>query len=744
MTALSLVVLLVQTTTGYGQQRSLPPERPFTPVVPGTVTLSLAEYNRLVDLAAHRPKQAEAAPLPFVLSKAVFKIRIENDAVVGALDIEGEVLNKGPVSVPLVGGLTILDAEQQQGSLPLTLPLIHDGSTHATVINGPGHFSVSLKVATALSVEAGRASFTLPVPRAGSSLLSLDMPGSHANVRIEPGLIIRRATSDTHTMVEAALDPGKPAKVWWTTREVEAPVAQREVRFLSDVKELLSVGDSQLRIAALCDVAVVQGEPDEFHVPLPAGFDVTEVTGSTLDSGETRSGDLVLKVREPARRTHQFLIALERANRETKLDAPLLSLAGSQRETGEVLVEGIGTMEMTAKEDDGLRRIDVREAGAVARSLARFPLQAAFRYHRNPGEMPKLSLEWTQFPDSSVLSAVAEQATITSLTNIEGKSLTEVTLRVRNHAQPFVKVELPQGATIFSAEVEGQTVKPVQGPDGNRVPLLRPGLALSGPYTVSFVYLTLGARFAKGGAYELGLPKLDIPISLMNWEVYLPDRLEVKQFGGNALAEVTLPPRARDLIASEDDYDERTLDAWTSTGVDIAKLGAGQIGGIVVDPSGGVIAGANITVTNKATGSTQAAKTDSEGHWVMSSEQAGPVEVRVQSSGFKDSLQELNYDPGRAARMGTTLQVGSVSETVTVTSNAASLQKEADRIESQARKDQQAQLNAPSQNVTNLQKRVSGILPVRVDVPRGGKSYRFVRPLVMGEETKVTFQYRSK
>src|SRR5215471_8709012 len=128
----------------------------------------------------------------------------------------------------------------------------------------------------------------------------------------------------------------------------------------------------------------------------------------------------------------------------------------------------------------------------------------------------------------------------------------------------------------------------------------------------------------------------------------------------------------------------------------------------------------------------------------MSSEQAGPVEVRVQSSGFKDSVQELNYDPGRAARMGTTLQVGSVSETVTVTSNAASLQKEADRIESQARKDQQAQLNAPSQNVTNLQKRVSGILPVRVDVPRGGKSYRFVRPLVMGEETKVTFQYRSK
>ena len=44
----------------------------------------------------------------------------------------------------------------------------------------------------------------------------------------------------------------------------------------------------------------------------------------------------------------------------------------------------------------------------------------------------------------------------------------------------------------------------------------------------------------------------------------------------------------------------------------------------------------------------------------------------------------------------------------------------------------------------NLQRRVAGILPVRVEVPRSGKSYRFVRPLVLEEETRITFQYKSK
>ena len=53
-------------------------------------------------------------------------------------------------------------------------------------------------------------------------------------------------------------------------------------------------------------------------------------------------------------------------------------------------------------------------------------------------------------------------------------------------------------------------------------------------------------------------------------------------------------------------------------------------------------------------------------------------------------------------------------------------------------------VNSPSQNVFNLQRRVAGILPVRIEVPRSGRSYHFVRPLVMDEETRITFQYKSK
>jgi Carboxypeptidase regulatory-like domain len=736
----SVIAILLLSLVTYGQQRSLPPERVLPQGAAGTVTLTLAEYNRLVELAARNPKPPEQPPLPFVISRAAFNLRVGDESMTGSLDIAGEVLGKGSTKVPLVSGLTVLEAEQSHRPVPL----MQDGSMHTVVVTGPSEFAISMSVASALAVEAGRASFTLAVPASGSALLSLEIPGNHANVHVEPGLITRQTTAGDHTLIDATLEPGKTTKVSWTTREITAPVTQREVRFLSDIKTLVSVGDSELRVAALCDITVIQGEPSEFRIPLPAGFEVTDATGSTLDSSETRSGELILTVREPSRRTHQFLVAIERASRDNKLDAPFIAFAGSQRETGELLVEGAGTMELTAVEGRGLRRIDVREASAISRSLARFPLQAAFRYHRRPGDSPKLALEWNQFPDNGVLSALAERATITTLTNVEGKSLTEVTLRIRNHSQPFLKVELPPGASLLSADVEGEQVKPVQGSDGSRVPLLRAGFRPSGAYTVSFVYLSSGARFAKSGSYEMGLPKLDIPVSILTWEVFLPDRVEVRQFGGNALSASLFPSAAQTALSNYDDEREPDLDAWASSDVDTTKLAAGQIAGIVVDPSGAVVAGATVTVINSQTGVALTTKTDGEGRWVVSGVRAGAVNLKVDSPGFRAFQQDMDFNSSHPARLGVTLQVGATSEAVTVTAGQAGLERESKRIEEQVRKSKEATVNAPSQNVLNLQRRVAGVLPVRVDVPRAGKSYRFVRPLVLEEETKISFQYKTR
>ena len=95
----SIILMLVLTSAAYGQQRSLPFDASLPlPGSAGTVTLPLAEYNHLVELATSKPKTPEGAPLPFVLSRAAFKLRVEDQTLLGAVEIDGALLEKGSVT----------------------------------------------------------------------------------------------------------------------------------------------------------------------------------------------------------------------------------------------------------------------------------------------------------------------------------------------------------------------------------------------------------------------------------------------------------------------------------------------------------------------------------------------------------------------------------------------------------------------------------------------------------------------
>jgi hypothetical protein len=711
------------------------------PPVPasGNVTLPLDEYNHLLELASKPVRKTDAPPVPYSMKRADLKFRVTDESVQGTVQLQGEILHKGATKVPLTTGMAILDARQEGKSLPLAL----DNGTHTAVLNGPSEFSVTLDAGLPVNVEAGRASFSLPAPSAGSVRFALIVPGDHTNVRVSPGLITARSSENGQTSIEATLVPGAQANIWWTTREAVAPFVRKEVRFLSDVKTLVSVSEAEIRIAALADISVVQGEPAQFEIEIPAGYEVTGTTGASIESSEVESGFLVLKVGAPAQRSHQFLISMEQSITASKVDAPFLSFTNAQRETGEVLVDGAGAIELTAKEAGGLKRMDFKETNPYLRSLSRFPMQAAFRYHKQPNEKPSLALEWTRFPDSTVLSAVLERAVVTTLVTTEGRSLTEVKLLVKNQAQPFLKIVLPTGASILTAEVAGEKVKPVEGPDGNRVPLLRPGFRPTDSYNVSFVFIHSGAPFAKKGGSDISLPKMDIPIDLLQWEVFLPERYKVKDFGGDAIAANLLPPSSMDVSGAESASDVIGLaSAGPISSYETLALLPGQIGGILVDSTGAVIANAQVTVTQTDNGIVRRVMTDSSGRWIVSNMPSGRVKIAASAPGYRQLVGQAEYDGSRPAPLNFALSVGTVSESVEVT--ASSSIRDLPNYQREARRNAAPQQNAASVNVTNLQQRISGVLPVRVDVPRAGNSYHFVRPLVLDEETKVSFTYKSK
>jgi Carboxypeptidase regulatory-like domain len=707
----------------------------------GTVTLPVGDYDRLLDRASQPAAAIDTPPVPSVVGRADLRGRVAAGTVRGTIRLEGEVFQRGAVKVPLVAGATLLDARADGR----TLPLVQEGDVHAAVFTGPAAFVVTMDWATDLSASPGRASLTLPQPLAGSATGVMELPGDPADVRVEPGLIVRRTAAAGITSIEMTLARGARSQVSWSVRETTAPAAPVETRTLADVKSLVTIGDADLRMVTLVDITVVRGAPQTFEVQIPQHYEVASITGSSLESNETRAGVVSLAVREPERRRHQFLISFERPHEagSFKVETGFPAVVGVQRETAETAVEGTGTIEVAASADDTLRRIDVRETNASLRALARQPILAAFRYQRRPNEARSMTLDVKRFADAAVIAAVAEHATATTLVTSEGRMLTEISLRVRNRAQPFMKVTLPPGASMLSVEVAGETAKPVLGADGTRIPLLRAGLRPVGPYAVSFVYLHAGQAFGKRGESQMMLPKLDVPISILEWELFLPDRYSTKPIAGNVLP-ASLVPSAQSGAGTGSGFGPG-FGGGTGGGAYRPGFGTarpGQIVGRVADPLGQALPGARITVIEGGR-ARRTTVTDAIGTYVVDDVPSGTITVTSELAGFTTGQRSFTFD-GRPRRVDFELPVGAISETVTVTSEVPylDLRDVTNARAGESKTLDAVQQQAPSQNVLNLQRRVAGVLPVRIDVPRTGTLHRFIRPLVLEEETTVSFKYK--
>jgi hypothetical protein len=309
---------------------------------------------------------------------------------------------------------------------------------------------------------------------------------------------------------------------------------------------------------------------------------------------------------------------------------------------------------------------------------------------------------------------------------------------VKNHAQPFVKVELPPGATMVSVEVAGEPAKPVTGDDGSRVPLLRPGFRPAGLYPVSFVYLHAGTPFGRKGDLAMTLPRMDIPVGVMDWEVFAPEKYSMQYVDGDAIPRQTLERVAGKKAQSSSvsrTAGSPSSGVGTSAGIMISLAPAepsGTLRGVVKDSAGSVLPGVTIEVASLGR-ATLKVISGGDGTFRFSGIPQGVATIMATLPGFNTAA--ANFVVGNVGtRVDIQMQIGSLEETVTVTASTP-------RVDPWDPHTAVDRSEPPSQNIIDLQRRVAGVLPVRVDVPRAGTAYYFSRALVVDEDTHLSFHY---
>src|SRR5919112_5941567 len=139
----------------------------------------------------------------------------------------------------------------------------------------------------------------------------------------------------------------------------------------------------------------------------------------------------------------------------------------------------------------------------------------------------------------------------------------------------------------------------------------------------------------------------------------------------------------------------------------------GSISGTLRDPQGAAVPNAEVTIVETATGQSRTVRTDADGFFNAPSLPVGRYVLSTSPSGFK-KLVAPDIDVNVSARvvLDLTLEVGEVTETVTVTGAAQLVETRAQNVSSLISEKQVTELPLNGRNYAQLALMVPGVSPV--------------------------------
>ncbi len=120
------------------------------------------------------------------------------------------------------------------------------------------------------------------------------------------------------------------------------------------------------------------------------------------------------------------------------------------------------------------------------------------------------------------------------------------------------------------------------------------------------------------------------------------------------------------------------------TGRANAQVSGATLSGTIIDPSGSVIAGAQVAIVNKATGVAHTVTTDAAGLYSAPNLQPGDYEVTITATGFSTTKEEnITLTVGGQQTLNVSMKIGQTAQTVLVAEAAPTVQLSSSTISSE-------------------------------------------------------------
>ena len=183
-----------------------------------------------------------------------------------------------------------------------------------------------------------------------------------------------------------------------------------------------------------------------------------------------------------------------------------------------------------------------------------------------------------------------------------------------------------------------------------------------------------------------------------------------------------------------------TLFAALLGGQALAQTVTGTIIGTVTDPSGRVIIGASVTVTNERTGDVRTTTTNESGAFTITALQPGGYTLKVEAPGFS-TLQRTGLVLSANERLSVgdlRLSIGAVTETISVVSEGAVVKTASAEHSAIISSDQMATMLARGRDVVSLLRLLPGVV-YGTDPEHAGGTYGTGSPAIAGTPARMNY-----
>ena len=183
----------------------------------------------------------------------------------------------------------------------------------------------------------------------------------------------------------------------------------------------------------------------------------------------------------------------------------------------------------------GLRAATVEEQQDLLDEELRSSLQFVYQGFQ-PGWKAGLGMVYAK--ETKRLEAVIDLLSMKTFASKSGDCVYEFTLSLQNRAEQFIVLDLPENLRLWSAQVDGQPVKPVFPEGGAKgqvaIPLVKTTVA-GLPFDAKlFLAGNLGRELKTGVRVEPPAVKVsNIPVKRTNWSLFLPDSFDYRDPKGN-------------------------------------------------------------------------------------------------------------------------------------------------------------------------------------------------------------------